>query len=159
MTSIVRCPTYSTSSAVVKRWRLKRIDECASSAEAPSAAMTYEGSSVDAVQADPEASAQLRQPLALGAHLGLRELRRLAEAHDQGNRQRAGAHTTLMTAAVDHRRDPHAWPLAPHVERADTLGAVQEVRGARQEVDAHRLYVDGDLAEGLGGVGVKDDSL
>src|SRR5262249_60981507 len=57
MTSIVRCPTYSTSSAVVKRWRLKRIDECASSAEAPSAAMTYEGSSVDDVQADPDESA------------------------------------------------------------------------------------------------------
>src|SRR5438445_13346359 len=57
MTSIVRCPTYSTSSAVVKRWRLKRIDEWASSAEAPSAAITYEGSSVDEVHADPDDSA------------------------------------------------------------------------------------------------------
>src|SRR2546421_9806354 len=57
MTSIVRCPTYSTSSAELKRWRLKRIEECASSAEAPSAAMTYEGSSVDEVHADPDDSA------------------------------------------------------------------------------------------------------
>src|SRR5436309_1226097 len=96
MTSIVRCPTYSTSSAELKRWRLKRIEECASSAEAP---------------------------------------------------------------AVDHRRDPHARHLAPHVERADALGAVDEMRGARQQVDAHRLDVDGDLADGLRGVGVEDDPL
>ena len=56
-TSIVRVPTYSTSSSVLNRWRLKRIDECASSALAPSAAMTYDGSSVADVHADPELSA------------------------------------------------------------------------------------------------------
>src|SRR5213078_5355324 len=37
--------------------RLKRIDECASSADAPSAAITYEGSSVEEVHADPDESA------------------------------------------------------------------------------------------------------
>ena len=46
-TSMVRWPTYSTSSSVLKRCRLKRIDECASSALAPSAAITYDGSRVD----------------------------------------------------------------------------------------------------------------
>src|SRR5437867_6034662 len=57
MTSIVRWPTYSTSSSVLNRWRLKRIDEWASSALAPSAAITYEGSSVEEVQAEPDDSA------------------------------------------------------------------------------------------------------
>src|SRR2546421_9819312 len=54
---MVRRPTQSTSSSVLNRWRLKRIDECASSALAPSAAITYEGSSVDDVQAEPDDSA------------------------------------------------------------------------------------------------------
>src|SRR5206468_3464318 len=132
MTSIVRCPTYSTSSAVVKRWRLKRIDEWASSAEAPSAAITYEGSSVDEVHAEPD---------------------------DQRHRQGPRAHAALVAAAIDHRRDPDARPLAPHVQRADALGTVDQMRRARQKVDAHGLDVDRDLADGLGGVGVEEDAL
>ena len=54
MTSMVRWPTYSTSSSVLNRCRLKRIEECASSALAPRAAITYEGSSVADVQAEPD---------------------------------------------------------------------------------------------------------
>src|SRR5881296_1469974 len=66
MTSIVRRPTHSTSSSVLNRWRLKRIEECASSALAPRAAMTYEGSSVDDVQAEPDDSAHsLLSPISI----------------------------------------------------------------------------------------------
>ena len=57
MTSTVRRPTQSTSSSVVNRCRLNRIDEWASSALAPRAAITYDGSRVDEVQAEPELSA------------------------------------------------------------------------------------------------------
>src|SRR5207302_11148865 len=56
-TSIVRLATHSTSSSVLNRWRLNRIDEWASSALAPSAAITYDGSRVDDVHAEPDDSA------------------------------------------------------------------------------------------------------
>src|SRR5207244_459988 len=56
-TSIVRRATPSPSSSVLNRWRLNRIDEWASSELAPSAAITYEGSRVADVHAEPDDSA------------------------------------------------------------------------------------------------------
>src|SRR6267143_2005104 len=82
MASIVRWPTYSTSSAVVKRWRLKRIDEWASSAVAPSAAITYEGSSVDEVHADPDDNAVSRfKPMGTDSPSTDRKSTRLNSSH------------------------------------------------------------------------------
>ena len=77
----------------------------------------------------------------------------------RGTGKRARAHPSLVAAAVDQRGDPHARALAAHVEGADALGAVHQVRGARQEIDAHALDIDRDLAGSLGGVGVEDDPL
>jgi len=106
-----------------------------------------------------EPVAQLGQPRTFLGHHLTRDLGGLAEPDDQRHRQGPRAHAALVAAAVHHRRDPHARALAPDVERADALGAVDEMRGARQEIDAHRLDVDGDLADGLRGVGVEDDPL
>src|SRR5215475_5266378 len=53
-TSTTRRPTKSTSSSVEKRCSPKRIDEWASSESTPRAAITYEGSRVEEVHADPE---------------------------------------------------------------------------------------------------------
>src|SRR5205823_1317066 len=103
--------------------------------------------------------AELPQPRALRRHDLLADLRRPPEAHDERHRQRPRAHAALVPATVDHGREPHARPLAPHVERAHTLGAVDQMRRAREEVDAHCLRVHRDLADRLGGVRVEDDPL
>src|SRR5262249_59028220 len=83
----------------------------------------------------------------------------LTEADDEGNRKGAGPHAPLVTAPVDDRRDPDAWALTPDVERPDALGAIHEVRRARQEVDAHGLHVHRNLPDRLRGVRVEDDAL
>jgi hypothetical protein len=68
-------------------------------------------------------------------------------------------HPALVPAAVDQRRDPYSRRLAADVEGADTLRPVDQVRGARQEIDPRRLHVHWDLADGLRRVRVKDDPL
>jgi hypothetical protein len=82
----------------------------------------------------------------------------LAHADDLVRRQRAGAQAALVAAAVDQGFEAHA-RLAPHVERADALGAVglvgrQDIRsmGSLRQVDLH-------LAGGLGGIHVVDHAL
>lgn len=54
------------------------------------------------------------------------------------------------------------WPAGralPAVEHADSLGGVQFVARKRQQVDVPELplQVDGDLADGLGCIGVEND--
>ena len=61
----------------------------------------------------------------------------LAHADDLVRRQRARAHAALVAAAVHLRFDAHA-RLAPHVQRADALGAVGLVRGQAHQVDRQR---------------------
>ena len=60
--------------------------------------------------------------------------KRLAHADDLVRRQRARAHAALVAAAVHLRLDAHA-RLAPHVQRADALGAVGLVRRQAHQVD------------------------
>jgi hypothetical protein len=95
--------------------------------------------------------------LVLGAHLFAGDAEGLAHADDLVRGQRARAHAALVAAAVHLRLDAHA-RLAPHVQRADALGAVGLVRGQAHQVDRQRLQVDGDLAGGLRRVDVEDDA-
>ena len=64
-----------------------------------------------------------------------------------------------MASAVDLLGDLDAGVAAADVERADTLGPVELVAGEREDVDVVGLHVDGDLADGLDGVGVEEDAL
>ena len=64
-----------------------------------------------------------------------------------------------MSPAVDQRRDAHTRRLAPNVERAHALGAVDQVSGARQEIDSRRFDVHRNLPDRLRRVGVEDDPL
>ncbi len=87
------------------------------------------------------------------------DLAGLAEADDAGDVEGAAAHAALVAAAVDLLGDLDARVAAADVERADALGAVDLVAGEREDVDVVRLHVDGDLADGLDGVGVEEDAL
>ena len=80
--------------------------------------------------------AKAAQPLALCRHFALTNLASLAQAYRSGNIQRTRPHAALMSASVDHRRYLHARILAPHIEHADAFGAVDLVRGNRQQVNA-----------------------
>ena len=65
--------------------------------------------------------------LRLGGHFLARDCTGLAQANDAGDIQRAGAHTALVSTAVDLRHQLHSRILAPHVQRADTLRAIKLV--------------------------------
>ncbi len=76
----------------------------------------------------------------------LRELGGLAHADDAGDVFRPTAPPALLRSTDDQRR--HAQP-APREERADTLGAVEFMRGEAHGVDADVRDVDRQLADRL----------
>src|SRR5437660_1174662 len=101
--------------------------------------------------------AELREPCALFGHDLTADLVGAAEADDERHREGPRPHPALVSTAVDQRRDAHPRRLAPNVERAHALRAVDQVRGTRQEIDPRRLYVHRNLADRLRRVGVEDD--
>ena len=86
----------------------------------------------------------------------LRELAGAGEAGDVGDVFGAAATAALLVAAVEVGAQGGA---AADVEDADALGGVHLVAGEGEEVDVPEVAgeVDGELAGGLGGVGVEDD--
>ena len=68
-------------------------------------------------------------------------------------------HAALVAAAVDLRGNLHARVAPANIQRANTLGAVDLVRGDRQHVDVVGHDVDRNLADSLHGVGVEEDAL
>jgi hypothetical protein len=80
----------------------------------------------------------------------------LAQSDDAGDVQRAGAHTALVSAAIDLRHQLHPGILPPYVERAHALGAIKLVRRNRREIDIVLDDVERDLADGLHRVGVEE---
>src|SRR5476651_2236413 len=110
------------------------------------------------VQALEHALLQLLEALGLRVHFLHADLGGFAEAHTQRRRQRAGAETALLAAAVDHGDETYA-RLATDIERADALGSVNLVAGDAHQVDVHRLDIDRDLADGLGGIGMEESLL
>ena len=63
-----------------------------------------------------------------------------------------------MAAAIHQGVKAHTGVFAANIERAQSLGAVYLVGGEAQKVDSHSFNIDGDLAHGLNGVGVKQDA-
>ena len=94
----------------------------------------------------------------LRRHVRGGQRRRGAEPDDPRRVQRPRPQPALVAAAVEERRQAHRRLPCPHVERADALRAMDLVRRDRQQVDAHRVDVERDPAEGLGGVGVEQDA-
>ncbi len=77
----------------------------------------------------------------------------VAEADDAGDVLSAGAALTLMRTAEVHGAEGEA---AADEEGADAFGAVHLVGGEAEEIDAEGEDIDGDLADGLNGVGVDE---
>ena len=80
---------------------------------------------------------------------------RRGEADDAGHVERAAAPAFLLPAAGDLRLEPHDRIAPPHVERADALRAVNLVGREAHQIDAERVDVDRNLADGLRGVAVQ----
>ena len=100
--------------------------------------------------------AQLGEPL---GELGLARHRRLAghrEPRDRGRVDRARADVALLATAVQQRG---RLQLPAYDERADAVGAADLVPGHGHRVDARAGEVEGQLAEGLDGVGVHRDAV
>ena len=91
---------------------------------------------------------------ASGGALGRRETQRRRQADGAGDVLRAGAAVPFLRAADDLRRERRA---AAHVQRADTLRAVDLVRGDGEQVDVERIDAEVERARGLYSVGVDGD--
>ena len=64
-----------------------------------------------------------------------------------------------MAATIDDGCKLYPRVAAANVERANALGAVNLVRGDREQVDIVFLHVDGNLADGLHSVGREKDAV
>ena len=78
-----------------------------------------------------------------------------AQADRQQRALGSRSSATLMATAVDQRLQRRA---APDIERTHALWRVELVAGDRQKIDAERVHVRRDLADGLRGVGVQQDA-
>jgi hypothetical protein len=89
-------------------------------------------------------------------HLLLGDLAGGAKANGKRGGESAATEAPLLPSSALEGLEADARPAAD-VEGADALGAVELVAGDGEEVDVHGVDVDGDLADGLGGIGVEED--
>src|SRR5215813_15331008 len=101
----------------------------------------------------PEAVAQ-RAHAIYGRKIA-RKLAGLAEAAREQRALGTCAAAMLVPAAVKQRLNRHA---IAHEQSADRLGRIGLVPGNRQEIDAELINLGRNLADGLGGIGVKQDA-
>ena len=105
----------------------------------------------------PEAIAQSTEPLRLFLQVLENEFDGTGEAHDQGDRQRARAQATLVSASVDQRFETNPWPPPLEIEHADPLRSVELVGAHGEKIDAECIHVHGNLAHRLGRIGVEEN--
>ena len=103
-------------------------------------------------QAAFELIAQRGDAGAVGRERLLREFGGFAEADDAGDVFCTGTEAALMMAAVEKLLD---FCAGADVESADAFGAVEFVRGKREQVGVESADVDGNFSCGLDSVGVK----
>merc|ERR1719517_391398 len=75
-----------------------------------------------------------------------------------GGGQGARPQAPLLASAVDDGLHPNPRP-PPQIDRANALGAVKLVARYGHQVNVHLVHVNGELADGLGGVRVEEDLL
>ena len=109
-------------------------------------------------QARPQTVAQHADAFVLGRHLFFGDTVRFAHADDLVRRQRAGAETAFVSAAVHLRFQAHA-RFAPHIQRTDTFGAVGLVCRERHQVDLELLQVDYHFAGSLRRIDVEQHAF
>lgn len=68
--------------------------------------------------------------------------------YGQEVRHSTTAQASLLPAAAHLSLEPHAWAAAD-VDGADALGAIQLVARDGQQVNVHRVHINGDLAHCL----------
>ena len=105
----------------------------------------------------PQTVTQRAQACHLGFHLFFRNAVRFAHAHDLVNRQRAGTHAALVTAAVHLCFDADT-RFTTNVQRADPFRAIDFVAGEGHQVHFQLAQIDRQFAHALGRVNVIDDT-
>ena len=91
-------------------------------------------------------------------HLALCDSTGVAQTHDAGHVQSPRAHASFVSAAIHLRGDLHTRILAPHIQSAHTLGAIEFVRGDRHDVDVIGIHVDRHFADRLHAIGVEQNA-
>lgn len=66
---------------------------------------------------------------------------------------RASANTQLLHSALLNRSNPRS---LFHIKESDTLWSVEFMGGSRKQIDAKRFHIDGDMTNGLHGIGMKE---
>src|SRR6185437_17094848 len=103
----------------------------------------------------PQAFPQTDEPCAFLSQAAAGEIAGHPKAVDLMGRQRSGPQPSFLPAAEDDRLQARP-RLVAHIERADTLGAIELVCRDGHEVDRQRMYVEGYLAGRLRGVTVEE---
>ena len=83
-------------------------------------------------------------------------LQRSGQTHDAGNVFRTGPLAPLLGAALD---DVGQGDALPGIQHAGTLGTMEFMAGEGQHIDVLLLHIDVEVAGGLHGVGVEQDTL
>ena len=84
--------------------------------------------------------------------IGSSELRSSGESHNQTRRERAGSQAAFLSTAPLQRLQFDSFP--DH-QGADALGTVELVGTEADEVQSERIRLQGDVAQGLGGIAVQ----
>ena len=81
-----------------------------------------------------------------------------AKPYDTRDVQRSRAETTLMSTAIDLRRQANTWRAAAHIQSTDSLWPVHLVCGKGCQIDSESFDIEWNLPNNLCRIRVEDDA-